>query len=56
MLKIAEHLLAHALLCRHIAESSWNVEMAGKFERLADDCTCAAAAAAAETVPDGQIH
>ena len=56
MSKIAEPLLARALLCRHIAESSWNQEMAGKLERLAADCTRVAATAEAETVPDGQIY
>jgi len=56
MSKIAERLLAHSLFYRHIAESSWNEEIAGKLERLAADCTRVAATAEAEIVPDGQIH
>jgi 3-methyladenine DNA glycosylase AlkC len=40
--KIAEHLLAHARLCRQIAEQSWNEQTAETLSRLADECTRAA--------------
>lgn len=46
--KIAEHLLAHARLCRHIAEQAWSEETAHKLDRLANEC----ARAAAELLPD----
>lgn len=42
--KVAERLLAHAKLCRHIAEQSWNEETARKLDALAEECTQAAAA------------
>jgi hypothetical protein len=41
--KIAERLLAHARLCRHIAEQAWSEETAHKLGTLADECTRAAA-------------
>lgn len=40
--KIAERLLAHARLCRHIAEQSWSEETAHKLDRLANECVRAA--------------
>ena len=40
--KIAERLLAHARLCRQIAEQAWSEEVAQKLGRLADECTRAA--------------
>ena len=46
--KIAERLLAHARLCRHIAEQTWSEETAHKLDRLANDCV----RAAAELAPD----
>ena len=48
--KIAERLLAHARLCRHIAEQSWSEETAHKLDRLADEC----ARTAAELLPDDE--
>jgi hypothetical protein len=54
--KIAERLLAHARLCRNIADSSWNEAMAGKLERLADECVRAAAAAGLDAAPEGRPH
>jgi hypothetical protein len=48
--KIAERLLAHARLCRHIAEQSWSEETAHKLDRLANEC----ARAAAELLPDDE--
>ena len=41
--KIAERLLAHARLCRQIAGASWNEDTAEELERLAAECTRAAA-------------
>lgn len=55
--KIAERLLAHARLCRHIAEQSWNEETAHKLDTLAQECVRAAAELA--TDPDdahGQLR
>jgi histone H3/H4 len=46
--KIAERLLAHARLCRQIAEQSWSEDAAARLERLADECTSAAANLAVE--------
>lgn len=40
---IAERLLAHARLCRHIAEQTWSEETALKLGSLADECVRAAA-------------
>lgn len=48
--KIAERLLAHARLCRQIAEATWSEEVAQKLGRLADECT----QAAAEVCRDGE--
>jgi hypothetical protein len=39
---IAERLLAHARLCREIADATLNEETARKLERLAEDCIQAA--------------
>ena len=39
---IAERLLAHARLCREIADATLNEETACKLERLAEDCIQAA--------------
>lgn len=39
---ISENLLAHARLCREIANATLNDEMASKLERLAEDCIRAA--------------
>ena len=39
---IAQRLLAHARLCREIANACWDEEMANKLERLAEDCLQAA--------------
>jgi hypothetical protein len=54
--KIAERLLAHARLCRHIAEQARSEETAHKLDTLADEC----ARAAAELLPgddnDGTQH
>lgn len=41
--KIAERLLAHARLCQHIAEQSWNEETARELDTLAKECVRAAA-------------
>lgn len=49
--KVAERLLAHARLCRHIAEQSWNEETAHKLGQLAKECTRAAAALAQDGDP-----
>ncbi len=56
--KIAQRLLAHARLCRQIAEVSWREDVAVQFGRLADDCTRAAAAVAAENpaAHAGKVH
>lgn len=42
--KIAERLLAHARLCRQIADAALSEEVAEEFGRLADECLRAAAA------------
>jgi hypothetical protein len=39
---IFERLLAHARICRDIADATMNAEMAGKLERMARDCLQAA--------------
>ena len=39
---IAERLLAHARICRDIADATLNEETASKLERLAMDCIQAA--------------
>lgn len=39
---ISERLLAHARLCREIADATLNEETAYKLERLAEDCIQAA--------------
>jgi hypothetical protein len=46
--KVSERLLAHAVLCRHMASKTWNEQIASELERLAEECTRAAAEAAAE--------
>jgi hypothetical protein len=46
---IAERLLAHARLCRQIAEATAREDLAQEFSRLADECT----RAAEEVDPDG---
>jgi uncharacterized membrane protein YccC len=43
---ISERLLAHARLCREIADATLNEETARKLERLAQDCIQAARDAA----------
>jgi len=48
--KIAERLLAHARLCRQIAEATWSEEVAQKLGRLADECTRAATKADVDSV------
>jgi len=50
--KVAERLLAHARLCRHIAEQSWSEEAAQRLSALADECT----RAAAELAPSDSAH
>ena len=47
--KIAERLLAHARLCRQIAETTESEYLAQELVRLADECT----RTAAEVDPDG---
>jgi hypothetical protein len=47
--KIAERLLAHARLCRQIADATWSETTAAELERLAAECERAAAGA----IPDG---
>ena len=39
---IAERLLAHARICREIADATLNEETASELERLAEDCIQAA--------------
>lgn len=41
--RIAERLIAHARLCRHIAEESWNEDTARQLDTLALECERAAA-------------
>jgi hypothetical protein len=50
---ISAHLLAHARLCREIADATLNEETANKLERLAQDCI--QAARAADPAPQHQI-
>jgi hypothetical protein len=50
--KVAERLLAHARLYRHIAEQSWSEEDARQLGALADECT----RAAAELTPSDSEH
>ena len=45
---ISERLLAHARLCREIANATLNEETASKLERLANDCIEAAREAESE--------
>ena len=55
-LKIAERLLAHARLCRQIAEASWSETTAAELERLAAECERAAAEATPDHAPNPPIH
>ena len=48
---IAERLLAHARICREIADATMHAEMASKLERLARECIEAARDAGAEPPP-----
>ena len=50
---IAERLLAHARLCREIANATFNEETARKLERLAEECL--QAACEAEPEPQHQM-
>ena len=50
---ISERLLAHARLCREIANATLNEETASKLERLAQDCI--QAARDAEPAPQRQM-
>jgi hypothetical protein len=50
---IRERLLAHARLCREIANATLNEETASKLERLAQDCI--QAARDAEPAPQRQM-
>jgi hypothetical protein len=50
--KIAERLLAHARLCRQIAEETSSEEVAAKLSELADKC----ARAAADIDPEPEDH
>ena len=43
---ISERLIAHARLCRQIAEQSWSEEAARELDVLANECMRAAAALA----------
>jgi len=55
--KIAERLLAHARLCRQIAEETWSEDVAQKLDRIADECTRAAADIASEAdEPRRRMH
>jgi hypothetical protein len=49
---ISERLLAHARLCREIADATMNEEAASKLERMAQDCI--EAARDAEPAPQPQ--
>ena len=40
--KVAERLLAHARLCRHIAEQTWSEDAARDLKQMAEDCIRAA--------------
>lgn len=46
--ELAERLLAHARLCRHIAEQTGSEETAQKLGNLASECVRAAAALATD--------
>ena len=48
---IAERLLAHARICREIADATMHAETASKLERLARECIEAARDAGAEAPP-----
>jgi hypothetical protein len=50
---ISERLLAHARLCREIADATMNEETASKLERMAQDCI--QAARDAEPAPQRQM-
>jgi hypothetical protein len=50
--RVGERLLAHARLCRQIAEQSWSEEIAGKLRVLADECD----RAAEELRPFGMVN
>lgn len=50
--RLAERLMAHARLCQHIAEQSWNEDVACKLKNLADECVRAAAELSAADMPD----
>jgi len=49
---IVERLLAHARICREIADTSLNEETARKLEELAEDCI----RAARDIKPAPQFH
>jgi hypothetical protein len=54
--KLAERLLAHARLCRQIADASWSETTAAELERLAAECERAAEGAKPDGVPNPPIH
>ncbi|MEJ2623053.1 MAG: hypothetical protein P8Z80_00460 [Pseudolabrys sp.] len=54
--KVAERLRAHARLCQHIAEESWNEAIAGELGRLAEQCVAAADNIDANATPGAQVH
>ena len=54
--QLAEHLLAHALLCRQIARECLNEETAAELEKLAAECDRAAANAPLTAEPSGRMH
>ncbi len=54
--KIAERLLAHARLCRQIADASWSETTAAELERLAAECERAAGDAKPDSPPNRPIH
>ena len=54
--KVAERLRAHARLCRHIAEESWNEAIAGELGHLADLCVAAADNIDADATPRARFH
>jgi hypothetical protein len=49
-LKIADRLLAHARLYRHMAEECWSERLAAKFQVLAQECVDAAKSATDENI------
>ena len=53
---IAERLLAHARICREIANATVHAETASKLERLARECIEAARDASAESPPPKLFH